>query len=163
MWAQYETAYYAGKVRPDEYKSSPLADDHEFGWDAKRESYDLAVHQAMVIRLDSPLIEVFRDLRGSYRSLIHRANERYVVYEAPWFAKYKALHIAANGRQPRSDETYAIQEKWLADGRGMLVGIGPAAMDEVSYRAFAYWIIYQGCAYYMSGPSIEPNVQQAAR
>ena len=62
----------------------------------------------------------------------------------------------ANGGQPRPDATYQHQANWLRDGHGLLVMAG----NPVTVAA-AYWILHRKCAYYMSGPSLEHNVQQA--
>ena len=65
---------------------------------------------------------------------------------------YQHLHGEANGGQPRPDKTYDLQQQWIRQGNGMLVGCN---------AAFAFWILYEGGAYYASGPSVEKNVQHA--
>ena len=153
-WAAYQAAYHTVRPEPESYKSSPLADDHEFGWDAQREYYELATHLTQVIDLTLPRETLWRNTRDSYHSLIHRGAETHrPMISGDWEA-YKQLHIEANGGQPRPDVTYEMQRQWIMDGFGVLIATPKPA-------AAAYWIIYQDCAYYASGPSIERKVQHA--
>jgi hypothetical protein len=161
-WAKYQLAYYHGHVL-DEYKSSPLASDHEFEWtDENRRLYELSVHQTQVLDLTVPLEELWRGVRKSYHSIIHRANEQWEIEEVGvgGTADYQRLHAQANGGQPRPDATYECQRQWIDSGDGLLVVAHDWDDLQMSVAA-SYWILYEWCAYYMSGPSIEKNVQHA--
>lgn len=155
-WEQYQTAYYAGRERPDEYKSSPLADDHEFDHD--HNEYEYIMHQTQLLDLSLPLEQLWSGVRKSYHSLIHRADEQYNIIECDTMDCYTWVHTQANGgTTPRCQYTYNCQEGWLESGHGLLL----EAWHDGVIVAAAYWIVYQGGAYYMSGPSIEKNVQHA--
>lgn len=169
MWEQYQVEYYRGMERPEEYKSSPLANDavlpgpnYDYDWTDKiQKPFTIETHKTQVIDLTQPLATLWQGVRKSYHSIVHRANENYVVVHrsAEGIAGFKALHIRANGKQPRPDMTYTLQGDWIRDGYGLLI----AALDNEAERwmAAAYWIVYQDKAYYCSGPSIERNVQHA--
>lgn len=155
QWAEYQQAYWAGRQRPDEYKSSPLADDHEL-FDA--DGYERTVHETQVLDLSSPLETLWAGVRKSYHSIIHRANERFKIIECNSIMAYLWVHAEANGgKPPRSEATYECQDRWLGEKLGLLV----EAWRDGFIVAAAYWIVYQGGAYYASGPSIEKNVQHA--
>jgi hypothetical protein len=158
MWHEYQLAYHYGQIH-DEYKSSPLADDHEFCWDTQREHYDLAVHQTQVLDLSPSLEELWRGVRKSYQSLINRGLRSYDVEINDDIEAYVLLHAQANGGSPRSSETYACQGRWLTTRNGLLIMAD--RLDHTEYVAAVYWIIYQGGAYYASGPSLEKNIQHA--
>lgn len=160
-WAAYLRSY--SEVHPEcltEWKSSPLADDHDLGlaYGVFRAQYEKEEHHTQVLDLR---LHQWSDIRKSYHSIIHRAQDRYAILpRAPeGIAGFKALHIHANGRQVRPDETYRLQGDWLRDGYGLLVAAQEP--DTQDWHACAYWIVYQGCAYYCSGPSTERNVQHA--
>jgi len=150
-WERYQVEYYAGKERPIEYKSSPLANDHDLI--PLPPLYRFENRISRVIDLQSL---TWGNLRKSYHSIINSANDRCRIGVTSDIEKFKKVHIAANGMQSRPDETYEIQGEWIKSANGLLVG---AHSEE--WLAFAYWIIYQGSAYYASGPSIEKNIQHA--
>lgn len=160
FWESYQQAYYAGRERPDEYKSSPLASDHIF--DDSR--YKIEPHITRVLDLefyDAELHRLWPKVRKSYHSLIHRAEERYElkpIYpdELVGLEPFVRCHIEANGRV-RSDRTFACQAEWISLGIGLCIG----AFDGPRVVAAAYWILLNGQAYFASGPSIERGVQHA--
>ena len=157
MWGQYQDWYHLTRPEVESYKTSPLADDHEFGnagaWD---EFYDFSTHQTQVLDLTPPLADLWKGVRKSYHSEIHRVDERYTIMVSGRVDDYKALHARANGGQPRHDMTYELQKQWIAEGYGVLIA---TALPEPV--AAAYWIVYEGCAYLMSGPSTEDDVQKS--
>lgn len=161
QWLEYERHYYANREHVPEWKSSPLANDHDFS--DLPEGYEIVTHKTQVIDLTKPLTTLWQDVRKSYHSIIHRANEKYIIDELrAWdlfsIDPFRQLHANANGKQPRPDKTYACQAEWILSGHGLLV----MAEDlDNQYVAAAYWIIYQGKGYYCSGPSIVRNVQHA--
>ena len=158
--AQYESAYWAGRVRPDVYKSSPLADDHVFDDPA----YVQETHYSSVLDLTQPLETIWTGIRKSYHSIIHRAQELYCFNSAEASAdiayRFKSLHQDAFGTV-RPDATFAMQEQWAREGSGLVVLAWQGYTEIDRVVAGAYWKLYQGCAYYGSGPSVERNVQHA--
>ena len=157
-WAEYQQAYHHGQV-PDAYKTSPLADDHDFDsnplWAIE---YDLSLHRTIVLDLTQTREQLWQGVRKSYHSIIHRGEEQYVIIESDVIASYAWVHAEANGgTPPRPAATYECQDRWLGDGQGMLV----EAWLDGRIIAAAYWIVYDGGACYMSGPSLKKNVQHA--
>jgi hypothetical protein len=157
-WNRYLQEY--AKTRPEclhEWKSSPLAKDHDF-LDAleDRHSYTCEQHESQVIDLRT---HKWSDIRKSYRGLINKAKRSYSIdeYDETGMRMFKELHIAANGGQPRNDATYAIQEEWIMKDIGILV----LCSDWPNCYAGAYWIVYNGCAYFASGPNIQGDLQHA--
>ena len=151
MWQQYLSEY--AKTRPEclnEWKSSPLADDHDFSgppWPR-----EMSQHYSQVIDLRT---HQWSDVRKSYRGLINQAEKKYGISEIHYISTFQELHRLAFGIA-RNDETFSIQEKWLWSGNAMLVQGGREA-----WVGAVLWIIYDGCAYFASSPSIENNVQHA--
>lgn len=158
-WAEYQHHYYSDRDPVTEWKSSPLANDHDIG--DVPDGYEIITRRTQVIDLSYPLETLWAGVRKSYHSIIHRANEEHCISEHSYggIGFYQRLHAVACNGQPRCDETYRCQENWLRDGYGMLV-MARAAMSG-KFAAASYWIVYKNCAYYMSGPSIEKNVQHA--
>lgn len=162
MWQAYLKEY--ARTRPEclhEWKTSPLdPTGHDFSERKMNFTYEETDCLSQVIDLRT---HTWSDVRKSYRSLINQAKRTYAFDEcSPEFMArdmgvFKSLHAAANGRQPRNDETYVHQKRWMDAGHGLLV----ACTDWPYVFAAAYWIIYQGNAYYMSGPSVKDNVQHA--
>jgi hypothetical protein len=163
MWNEYLQEY--AKTRPEclhEWKSSPLADDHDLSeaipWDEwdDVQGYTVEQHQTQVIDLRT---HKWSDVRKSYRGIINKAKRNYSisVMSADVTFAFQQLHAKANGGQPRNDATYSCQRSWLETDNGLLV----MAFDGLVPLAAAYWILYRSCAYYMSGPSIADNVQHA--
>src|SRR3990167_1983057 len=96
QWAEYQAAYYAGRERPEEYKSSPLADDHDFDWtDENRKLYQLNVHQTQVIDLTVSMEQLWRGVRKSYQSLINKGFRTYDVEISDDILAYQHLHALA--------------------------------------------------------------------
>lgn len=159
-WELYQREYFSGRERPDEYKSSPLAHDHEFD----DLSFEIEPHVTRVLDLmpyDAELHRLWPKVRKSYHSLIHRAEERYelkTIYadRLGGIEPFVRCHIEANGRV-RSDRTFAYQAEWISRGIGLCIG----AFDGARAIAAAYWILLNDQAYFASGPSVERGVQHA--
>lgn len=163
MWQAYLEEY--AKTRPEclkEWKSSPLANDHDFTeyMDEPASAWVKEEHLSQVIDLRT---HKWSDVRKSYRGLINKVLKELSVdeYKADFIGRdmgiFKSLHAEANGGQPRNDATYAHQKRWVNSGHGMVV----MAKDWPTVYAAAYWVIFNGCAYYMSGPSLRDNIQHA--
>lgn len=163
MWAEYLQEY--SKTRPEclhEWKSSPLASDHDFTEyvDEPASAWVKKEHLSQVIDLRT---HKWSDVRKSYRGLINKVLKELSVdeYKADFIGRdmgiFKSLHAEANGGQPRNDATYAHQKRWMNSGCGMLV----MATAWPTVYAAAYWILWNRCAYYMSGPSLRDNIQHA--
>ena len=108
-----------------------------------------------VVNLRQEPCALWRGVRRSYRSLIHRAEDRYTfttytgdsAQSVVGFVTYQALHRRLATTLPRSGETYRLQGEWVLDGRALIT---IAERPEGVFGA-AYWIMYKGCAYYASG------------
>lgn len=171
MWEQYQQAYWRDRKRPEEYKSSPLADDEDLKEAVYGREWEVTEHETQVLDLtqmewisESALKLKWGDVRDSYRSLINGAMLRFGFND--WAVsrliahRYRDLHRAAFGNV-RNDETFRIQEKWIEQGYGLFV-LAWRGYEEIDLvAAGAYWIVYHGKAYYASGPSVEHNVQHA--
>lgn len=166
MWNDYLQEY--AKTRPEclhEWKSSPLANDHDFGdaisKDGTNGDYFAEVHQSQVIDLRT---HKWSDVRKSYKSIINGAAKKYHFndFEASKRIAYRFrhLHQAANGIV-RNERTYDLQESWVGVGLGVVVIAWEGYYEIDKVVAGAYWIICQKRAYYMSGPSLVDNVQHA--
>jgi hypothetical protein len=118
-------------------------------------------HQSQVIDLHT---YKWSDVRKSYRGLINQAAKKYAFND--WHGskliayRFRHIHQAANGIV-RNEATYDIQEQWVKSGTGMVVLAWQGYEEIDRVVAGAYWIICDSNAYYMSGPSIEDNVQHA--
>ena len=163
MWKSYLEEY--AKTRPEclqEWKTSPLANDHDFieFVDGPAADWEQEQHYSQVIDLQA---HKWSNIRKSYRGLINKALKKMSVDEygpevmPEDMGIFKSLHARANNGQPRNDETYKHQYRWMRSGNGLLV----MCTDWPTVYAAAYWIIYNKCAYYMSGPSIKDGVQHA--
>ncbi len=160
-WEEYQQAYWAGKVRPEEYKSSPLADNHHFDTVSEMEmrkedpgNWRCEHHQSQVIDLTT---HQWSDIRKSYHSIIHRALDVYIFRESIGLTRFLYLHHMAFG-ECRSAKTFEIQQRWLDRGLARLM---IASTRHESPLAAALWIVYDYKAYYASGPSIESNIMHA--
>lgn len=122
----------------------------------------------LVVDLGREESEIWKDVRKSYRSLIHRAEREYDidVYsgngvdddKASWrMQKAKATHAEAAGRVTRSDETWNHQRDWLRDGRAILVSASKAG----EMRGFVYVVRYKDWAYYFSAAALDESLQHA--
>lgn len=156
MWQQYLQEY--AKTRPEclrEWKSSPLANDHDFSEYVDDPAYvwQRTEHLSQVIDLHT---HTFSDLRYNHRKTIERTSDQYGIYTCSHIhmSEYQALHAAANGGQPRNDATYQLQRDWILSNNGLLVML----RSDTRWCAAAYWIIYRQSSYFASGPSIERTV-----
>lgn len=157
MWAVYLAEY--AKTRPEclrEWKSSPLANDHDFSEYVNEPSstWVKEEHQTRVIDLHT---HKWNDVRKSYHSIIHRGQEQLEITEDRYVNLFRLAHKCAFG-SVRSLETFTIQDDWIQSGHAMAVN---ALNKKDELVAAAFWIIYQGCAYYASGPSTEKNTMHA--
>lgn len=155
MWQEYLDEY--AKLRPEcllEWKSSPLADDHDFSQRMMNLTYEETAHQSQVIDLKT---HTWGDIRKSYHSLIHRAKELYTI-EPCCFTTYRDMHRAAFGNI-RPLKTFDIQHEWFLSGYA--ISICAKRKNRLGIVAVAMWIVYEGSAYYASGPSTERDVQHA--
>lgn len=159
-WQAYQKDYNLNG-KPPEYKSSPLAADHDFS-DLPAD-YEVRAHLSQVVDLaqrgpvdpERPHGDLWQGVRRSYHGLIHQARDRYTIEPHYDIHEYRKVHAIANGRQPRATATYDHQGEWLRKGYGLLMG----ARDEEGWKSFAYWVVWEGGASYMSGPSIARSVQ----
>lgn len=155
MWQAYLQEY--AKTRPEclhEWKSSPLdPDGHDFSELKMNATYCQTEHLSQVIDLR---MHKWSDVRKSYHSIIHRAQERYHINEEANIVGYKLVHRCVFG-VVRSSKTFQIQASWMPEHAMVVTAVGSGG----EIVAASLWIIYQGAAYYASGPSNENNVMQA--
>ena len=103
----------------------------------------------------------WKDIRDSYRSLIHGGERQYVISShrglgaSAAFSAYERLHRRLHGG--RLDATYRLQREWLLDGRALVM------LAEASSAAWgaAYWFVYKRRAYYGSGAYLARNISHA--
>lgn len=156
MWAEYLHEY--AKTRPEclhEWRSSPLANDHNFEEGSLYPGLRFEEHQSQVIDLRT---QKWSDVRKSYCGLINHAQRRYIFYNLFNIDYFQAVHRTAFGTV-RNDATYRIQDDWLKSCHAICL---LAVNEETSASAAAaLWIVYQGCAYFASAPSVEKNVMHA--
>jgi hypothetical protein len=163
MWQQYLQEY--AKTRPEclhEWRSSPLADDHEFGEALSRTGlsagYKAEEHQSQVIDLRT---HKWSDVRKGHKSNIKTAEWEVTIKQTTVDTLFPFIHRAKFGTV-RNDGTYNYQRQWIRDGYAMLV-VSYKLKDalNVYYVSAVLWIIYQGGAYYASSPSLQKNIQHA--
>ena len=154
MWESYLHEY--AKTRPEclhEWKSSPLANDHDLEDGYLYPGMHFEEHQSQVIDLRT---HKWSDVRKSYHSIIHRGQEQLEIEEDKGVLSFRVAHHFAFG-PVRSEKTFIIQGEWVKSGNALAVG---ARKKDVLVGS-VLWIIYQGCAYYASAPSLEKNVMHA--
>lgn len=161
QWKQYLAEY--ANTRPEclrEWKSSPLASNHDFPefyqefFDGPENQWKQEFHQSQVIDLRT---HKWSDVRKSYHSIIHRGQEQLDISEDLSIVRFRKIHQCAFG-SVRSLDTFAVQNSWLLSGNAMVMS---AINKKDECVAAALWIIYQGCAYYASAPSLEKNTMHA--
>ena len=93
-------------------------------------THDLFIHLALSME------EIKRGFRKSYKSLVTSGMRHWTVSildteNEPVWNQFRELHRGVSGRVTRSDETWAIQHKDIAESRGFLVYLlnGSGGMD----------------------------------
>lgn len=155
MWKAYLQEY--AKTRHEclhEWKSSPLAHDHDFTQRKMNTTYLQEEHLSSVIDLRT---HQWSDVRKSYRSIIHRGQERFVTTQDSKINIFYQTHRLSFG-DVRTKKTFEIQEEWIKSGNALVMSTMNSKDEFVSS---VLWIVYQGCAYYASSPSLEKNVQHS--
>lgn len=133
-----------------------------------------------VIELRRPEEDLWRDVRKSYKSLIHHASRAYRVI-APldvdeWMKRCQRLHVEQARRETRPAATWALMAEWAARGiirltialptggfgstaysSGPAAGSSPAASTS-PITAFCAVYEFDGHAYLGHLVSREPNV-----
>lgn len=151
MWAEYLAEY--AEYRPEclhEWKTSPLANDHDFSARKMSATYEQTEHLSQVIDLRT---HKWSDVRKSYHSIIHRGQEQLEIEEDNGVLSFRVAHHFAFGAV-RSEKTFRIQSEWCKSGNALVV----SARKKDVLAGSVLWIIYQKCAYYASSPSLERNV-----
>jgi hypothetical protein len=154
MWQAYLEEY--AKTRPEclhEWKSSPLVNDHDFSKREMNRTYIQTDYLSQVIDLRT---HKWSDVRKSYHSIIHRGQEQLEIEEDEGVLSFRIAHHFAFG-SVRSEKTFIIQGEWVKGGNALVV----SARKKDVLVGSVLWIIYQGCAYYASAPSLEKNVMHA--
>lgn len=123
--------------------------------------------ETAVVNLQYDEADLWKNLRKSYHALINKAQRTAQIMtigqtqlvggcEHP-IEEARRLHIASAGRETRPVATWEMMARWMEEGFGVLA----LAAVGGEMRAYAYAIRYKDWAYYMSGASLEPNLQHA--
>lgn len=144
-WAAYEKAYgHAPGTR-----SRLLAD---------------ATFNTQIVDLTQSEADLWRDLRKSYKSLIHKAEKTFTLEVDDTgegvLVTDRQLHRIVAGVETRSLHTWALMQNWCAIGHGLSVRARRGEHQEAI--AFAFFIIGDSdWSYYASAASLAPNVNHA--
>lgn len=152
-WQAYLQEYAA--VHPEclsEWKTSPLANDHDFSDTTDQDHYEQ--HIAQVIDLENYSLS---HARKGCRSDIKRAKKFYDVWIFDNVKQFQQIHFAKFG-YARPQSTFDMNDAWLQRGNGF---VAAACNKDGKWVAAAMWFIYQRCAYYASGPSLVGDVQSS--
>lgn len=149
-------------VRRAQFWGNPFSDARDALEDLLAQAETTAAAQR-VAELGAGPAARWGGVRASYRSLIHRAQERYAI-RARWadgddteaFALYQRLHRRETNA-PRPDATYRLQGQWHSEGLALIV----TAADPAGDWGASYWNVYKGCAYYSSGAYSARDVAHA--
>lgn len=120
---------------------------------------DISWH-AQFIDLTQSREAIWRGLRKSYHSLIHRAEETHDILiddQGELIRQFWELHVTCAGRETRPYRTWEMQAEWCKQGNGLIVA---ASLGGV-VTAATYWLIYKRCAYYASSAAIHKDVTKA--
>ena len=118
------------------------------------------VTQRVINLLDSEAM-LWRDVRKSYKALIHR-GEREVKILTSFdnvyaFRQYEALHRDIYSH-PRPDATYQMQRAWVTAQRAYVI----VAEDVYGHTVgAALWYVWKDSAYYASGAYAEDDIAHA--
>lgn len=126
----------------------------------RRKVLDAADWQTRVVDLRRPYPELWRDVRRSYHSLIHKAEHQWTieVCGSGEMAHFKALHAAEAGRQTRPDASWDLMAGWVGGGRLLLVG---ARGHSGAWMAFAAFEMHRRWAYYGHAAAAKRDVNHA--
>lgn len=128
------------------------------------ESCQAQIGSTYVVDLRVGERELWKNLRKSYKSLIHKAQREFAIatYAKDWAVDIaRELHLVSAGRETRPRETWECMKQWVVDGQAV-VALGAPAVRSVpkndrSAVAYAYAIRYKRCAYYASGASLDKS------
>ena len=134
------------------------------------------VTQRVINLLDSEAM-LWRDVRKSYKALIHRGADRRALASyvggarggqvltdsLAGFAAYRRLHGRCYGDAVRPEATYEMQQRWLVASHAVLVTAADGREDPIGREAIgaALWYVWKGSAYYASGTYAEDNIAHA--
>lgn len=115
--------------------------------------------QTQVIDLTPTERDLWRGVRKSYKSLIHKAERTSQIMAVGPEAMpiCRALHDERAGRQTRSAETWNMMARWIVNGHAVL--FVSAQSSEVS--AYAFFVTFCGWSYYFSAATTAPNLHHA--
>jgi hypothetical protein len=146
QWKAYERAYGSPISRVDELAAAD--------W------------QTHVVDLTKPEDELWRNLRRSYKALIHKVDREYkVIASCPsdsveWFRR---MHLAVSGRRTRPDETWDLMASWVDARRLLVVASGNLTngTEPPGFNGFAGFLIHGTWSYYGYAATTVPNVNHA--
>lgn len=163
-WQRYLEEY--AKTRPEclhEWKSSPLAQDHDFTEyvDEPASAWTKEEHQSQIV---TTINHDMSQVRSSYRSIINKCGREHDYIYLHGISIFKDLHRQAFGNV-RTDKTFDLQHEWIRNGNAVVVAAcdGSGQVDTIGkvpkvFRAAVMWIVYDKKAYFASAPSIRKNV-----
>ena len=129
------------------------------------ETLAAATWQTRVVDLTQSEAHLWRGVRKSAKSLIHRAERDYAITLRPAedMERFRRMHRTLAGRDTRPLASWDLMADWVRDGS--LVLIGGAYHDRyllnnqtVAYAAFYVWGEW---AYYGHAAAYQPNVAHA--
>jgi hypothetical protein len=124
-----------------------------------------------VVDLKASEQDIWKHIRKSYKSLIHKAEKDYhlAVYGASvatWAVECAhRLHVACAGGEMRAPLTWTLMTDWVANGSAVVAIASPSANQSPENQSpqqpvgYAYAIRYKRWAYYASGGSLVNDVQ----
>lgn len=129
---------------------------------------DATLHQEtrythVVDLLDGDEAAHWARVRKSYHSLTRKAQREYDItvhsHTENWglIESARLLHIKASGRETRPMRTWVCMSDWMKAGHGVLALARRREGGVLS--GFAYVIRYKDWSYWMSGATLDPNVQ----
>jgi hypothetical protein len=113
-----------------------------------------------VVNLRGTDATLWKQVRKSYKSLIHKAEQDYdiLAVTARWGVEVaRGIHLVESGRETRPAATWSLMADWCEHGHAFVV---LAARDRTSV-GYAYVIRFKDWAYYASGASTVHNVAHA--
>ncbi|MCR4375700.1 MAG: hypothetical protein NUW22_12705 [Acidobacteria bacterium] len=131
--------------------------------------------QTRVVDLKQDKTALWRDLRKSYKALIHQAERAYDIHvcEPEDMEAFRQLHRQEAGRETRPKASWDLMAEWVRDGHVILIGgsvnaahaaglsAGSTPAPSTTFVGFAAFVVWQGGSYYGWAASVVPNLNHA--
>jgi len=153
-----EDLVVGGGATSIEWRVSPLAaslGDYALAFTAVtiRLGYSDRSSCSRVIDLSAPITRLHTDMTKGHRADVKRGLSLMDIevldgntMTAQDFAAYRTMHARAAGRVTRPTATFDLMQRWVHEGKAVLIGARSAGIDV----GFAYILVDRGCAYYAS-------------